>query len=175
MLKLILMVIALLVLGLLLYAATRPDDFRVERSISIKAPAEKVFPLINDLHRWQAWSPYEKRDPAMKRHFSGTDSGVGAAYAWDGNNQVGSGRMEIIESSAPLKIRIQLDFLKPFEGHNTAEFTLLPAGDATQVSWAMYGPANYMSKLMGLFCDMDQMIGKDFAAGLASLKTVSER
>ncbi|MBX9945394.1 MAG: SRPBCC family protein [Reyranella sp.] len=168
-------IIAVLVVGVLIYAASKPDSFRVQRSASIKAPPDKIFALINDLRAWNAWSPYEKKDPAMKRTFSGASSGKGAIYEWDGNNQVGKGRMEITETTPPGKILIKLDFIKPFEGHNTAEFTMEPKGDDTVVTWAMYGPAAFMTKLIGIFMNMDAMIGNDFAAGLANLKVVAEK
>jgi len=168
-------IVAVVVAGLLIYAATKPDWFTVRRTASIKAPPDRLFALINDLHRWNAWSPYEKKDPDMKRSFGGADQGTGAVYAWDGNKNVGSGRMVIVESNPPRKIVIKLDFLKPFEGHNTAEFTMDPQGDNTNVTWAMYGPSTYMFKVMGIFMDMDKMIGNDFAAGLANLKAVAEK
>lgn len=171
----ILIFIFVLVAGLLGYAAIQPDAFRVERSASIKAPPEKVFALINDFHAWTAWSPWETKDPAMKRIHSGAASGKGAVYAWEGNNQVGQGSMQITRSDASSRITIQLDFIKPFEGHNIAEFTLQPQGDSTHVTWAMYGPSPYLSKLMGVFFDMDHMIGKDFEAGLANLKASAEK
>jgi carbon monoxide dehydrogenase subunit G len=145
------------------------------RATSIKAPPEKIFPFINDFHRWGAWSPYEKKDPAMTRSFGAATSGKGAAYAWDGNKDVGQGRMEITESSAPSKVAIRLDFVRPFEAHNAVEFTLEPTGDATAVTWRMQGRMPYLAKVFGLFCDMDGMVGKDFEAGLASLKTAAER
>jgi len=171
--------LVVVVAGILIYAATRPDTFRVQRSASIKAPPEKIFPLINDLRSWGAWSPYEKKDPAMKRTFSGPPSGKGAVYEWDGDKNVGKGRMEITEATPPNKVLIKLDFIKPFEGHNTAEFTMEPKGDNTVVTWAMYGPCPYMAKVMGvvmgLFMNMDDMIGNDFAAGLASLKAAVEK
>lgn len=167
--------LVVVVVGILIYAATRPDTFRVQRSATIKAPPDKIFALINDLHGWNAWSPYEKKDPAMKRTFSGASSGKGAVYEWDGNNQVGKGRMEVIETTPPSKILIKLDFIKPFEGHNTAEFMIESKGDSTLVTWAMYGPAAFMTKLIGLFMNMDTMIGDDFAAGLANLKGVAEK
>lgn len=161
--------------GILVYAATRPDSFRVERSATIKAPPDKIFGLIAELQGWTAWSPYEKKDPDMKRTFSGPASGKGAVYEWVGNKNVGQGRMEIVEATPPSKIAIKLDFLKPFEGHNTAEFTMTPAGDNTTVTWAMYGPSPYVAKVMGTVLDMDKMIGRDFEAGLAALKTVTEK
>ena len=167
--------IAIVVAGILIYAATRPDTFRVQRSVSIKAPPEKIFPLINDLHAWSAWSPYEKKDPGMKRTFGGAAAGKGAIYEWDGDKNVGKGRMEITDATSPSKIVIKLDFYKPFEGHNTAEFTMEPKGDNTVVTWAMYGPAAFMMKVMGIFMNMDNMIGNDFAVGLANLKAVAEK
>lgn len=174
MFKIIAIIIVALVAGVLVYAYTRPDDFRVERQISIKAPPEKIYPLIADLHAWSAWSPYDKLDPAMKRTFSGADSGKGAVFAWDGNSKAGAGSMEITDALTPSRVVFKLDFVRPFEGHNTARFSLEPAGDATTVTWAMYGPAAYISKLMGVFFDMDSMIGKDFESGLATLKSISE-
>jgi uncharacterized protein YndB with AHSA1/START domain len=175
MLKIFVIVVVVLVGAVLAYAATRPDAFRVQRTLSIKAPPEKIFALINDLRGWGAWSPYEKKDPAMKRMLSGAASGKGAVYEWEGNGDVGKGRMEIAETSPPTKVVIKLDFVKPFEAHNTVEFSLEPRGDATKVSWAIFGPSPYLSKLMGIFLDMDKMIGKDFEDGLASLKAVAER
>lgn len=171
--KTLALILLLVVAATLIFAATRPNTFRVQRSITIKAPPETIFPLIDTLGHWRQWSPYEQLDPAMQRTYQGPDRGVGAVYAWDGNNKVGAGRMQIIESVPPSKIVFKLDFLRPFESHNTATFTLLPNGDHTTVTWAMEGPAPYLSKLMGLFFDMDEMIGKDFAAGLTRLKTLS--
>jgi uncharacterized protein YndB with AHSA1/START domain len=159
----------------LILAATKPDTFSVQRAISINAPPEKIFPLINDFHQWKSWSPYENKDLAMKRSYSGAAEGRGAVYGWEGNKNVGSGRMEILETSAPSKIVIKLDFFTPFEGHNTAEFTLLPQGDATNVTWLMHGPAPFMSKMMQVFMNLDHMIGKDFEVGLANLKNLAEK
>ena len=175
MLRIIAIVVVVLVCGVLILAATKPDSFRVERSASIKAPPERIFPLINDLHNWTAWSPWEKKDPAMKRTHSGAPSGKGAGYAWDGNSDVGSGTMEIIESTPPSKVRIKLDFIEPYEGHNITEFALTPQGDTTRVRWSMEGPAPFISKLMQVFISMDKMIGDDFEAGLASMKAAAEK
>src|SRR6266850_8035381 len=155
MFKKIAMVVAVLIAALLVFAATRPDTFRVQRAASIKAPPEKVFALLNDFQRWEAWSPWEKKDPAMKRTFSAATSGKGAQYAWEGNREVGQGSMEIAESVPPSKVGIKLDFLKPFETHNMVEFTLEPKGDSTNVIWAMQGPAPYISKDMQVFVSMD--------------------
>ena len=167
--------VAIAIAIVLVLAATKPDTFSVRRVTTVRAPPEKIFPLINDFHQWGTWSPWEEKDPAMKRTYSGTGSGKGAVYAWDGNKNVGTGRMEILEVSAPSKIVIKLDFFKPFEAHNTAEFTMLPQGDATSLRWLMHGPAPFMSKVMQVFMNMDKMIGKDFEAGLAKLKKLTER
>ena len=175
MFKTIAIVVVVLIAGILAYAATQPDKFRVQRSTSIKAPPEKIFALINDLHSWGSWSPWEKKDPAMKRTFSGAASGKGAAYAWEGNSNVGEGRMEIVDASPPSKVTIKLDFVKPMEGHSTAEFALEPKGDSTNVTWAMYGPNSYLAKVIHIFMSMDKMIGDDFEAGLANLKSVAEK
>ena len=173
--RIILMVLVVLVISLLIFAATKPDSFQVQRTASIKAPSEKIFPFIDDFQNWGSWSPYENKDPAMKRTRSGPASGKGAVYEWDGDKNVGKGRMEITESSPTSKIVIQLDFFKPFEAHNVAEFTLEPQGDSTKVTWAMHGPAPFISKLMQVFMSFDNMIGKDFEAGLANLKAVAEK
>jgi uncharacterized protein YndB with AHSA1/START domain len=175
MFKTIGIVVVVLIAALLAYAATKPDTFRVQRAASIKAPPEKIFALLNDFQRWEAWSPWEKKDPAMKRTFSAATSGKGAQYAWEGNREVGQGRMEIAESVPPSKVAIKLDFLKPFEAHNMVEFTLEPKGDSTNVIWAMQGPAPYISKVMQVFVSMDTMIGKDFEAGLGNLKAIAEK
>lgn len=170
----VVVVVVVAVAGLLIYAATRPDNFRVERSIAVKAPPDKVMALVGDLRGWTAWSPYEKKDPGMKRSYSGAPAGKGAVYEWDGNNQVGHGRMEILEA-APSKVLIKLDFMTPFEAHNTAEFSAVPRGDNTTVTWAMYGPSPYIAKVMQTVMNMDRMIGTDFEAGLQSLKAVAEK
>jgi uncharacterized protein YndB with AHSA1/START domain len=168
-------VLAIAVAVVLILAATKPDTFSVRRAATVKASPERIFSLINDCHQWGSWSPWEHKDPAMKRTYSGADSGKGAVYAWDGNKNVGSGRMEILEASLPSKIVIKLDFFAPFEAHNTAEFTMLPQGDATNLTWVMHGPLVFMAKVMHVFIDMDKMIGKDFEAGLANLKKLTEK
>ena len=175
MLKTILIIVVVLIAAVLMYAAMKPDAFRIQRSATIAAPPDKVFTYINDLHSWANWSPWEKKDLAMKKAHSGAPQGKGAVLEWDGNKDVGTGRMEILESIPPSKALIQLDFIKPFEAHNTAEFTLAPSGGSTQLTWAMYGPQPYMLKLMTLFCSMDKMVGKDFEDGLASLKVLAEQ
>jgi Polyketide cyclase / dehydrase and lipid transport len=163
------------VAGVLLLAVSKPDTFRVQRATSIKAPSDRIFPLIADFHGWSAWSPYEKLDPAMKRTFGGADKGKGAVYEWESDGKAGKGRMEITDAPAPSKVTIKLDFLKPFESHNTAEFKLEPSGDSTELTWAMYGPNLFIGKVMSIFFDMDKMIGKDFETGLANLKTLAEQ
>jgi uncharacterized protein YndB with AHSA1/START domain len=168
-------VLAIAIVVVLILAATRPDTFRVERAAVVNAPAEKIFSLIADFHQWLNWSPWEGRDPELKRIYSGTERGKGAVYAWDGNRNVGSGRMEILQADPPSKILIKLDFLNPFEAHNTAEFTMLPQAGATNVIWVMQGPAPFLSKVMQVFMDMDRMIGRDFETGLANLKAAAEK
>lgn len=168
--------IVVLLAALLGYAATKPDTFRVQRSASIQAPPAKVFGLINDFHSWTSWSPWEKLDPALKRTHSGAGSGVGAVYEWEGNKKVGQGRMEIMESSPSSKIVIKLDFIKPWQAHNTAEFMLDGQGNATNITWAMHGAQPFMLKVMTtVFFNMDKMIGKDFETGLANLKSIAEK
>jgi uncharacterized protein YndB with AHSA1/START domain len=171
MLKVIGIVVVVVVAGILIYAAMQPDGFRIERSATIKAPPEKIFVQVNEFKAWTGWSPWEKIDPALKRTYSGAPGGKGAAYAWEGNKDVGTGSMEITESVAPSRIVIKLDFLKPFEAHNTAEFSFAREGDATKVTWAMHGPSPYLSKLMGLVFNMDRMVGGMFEQGLAKLKS----
>jgi uncharacterized protein YndB with AHSA1/START domain len=170
----IIILLIVLIAALLIFAATRPDTFRVQRRISIKAPPEKVFALINDFRNWVLWSPWEKMDPSMKKAHSGATVGKGAVYEWEGNRKVGKGRMEIIESSPSSRIMIQLDFIKPIEGHNMTEFSLKAERGFTIVTWAMYGSNPYMAKLTGLFFDMSNMIGKDFETGLSGMKTAAE-
>lgn len=175
MLKIAALVVAGLVVVVLVIAATRPDTFRIERSLAIKAPPAKIYPHVADFKAWTAWSPWEQRDPAMQRTYGTSTSGVGASYAWEGNKEVGKGRMEIAEMNAPSELRIKLDFLKPIEAHNIAEFTFKPEGDATVVRWSMHGPQPFFAKVMGVFMDMDKMVGPDFEAGLAKLKAVAEK
>ena len=175
MLKIISLAVVAVVGGFLIYAATRPDSFRVERTATINAPPERIFPLINDFQRWGAWSPFEKKDAGMKRTLSGVPSGKGAVYEWDGNKEIGQGRMEIVESVPPSRVTLTLDFTRPFEAHNIVDFTLEPRGNSTQVTWAIHGPSPFISKVMSIVLNMDKMIGKDFEAGLAALKTVSEQ
>ena len=169
MFEIIAVILALAIAAALILAAKKPDIFSVRREIDIKAPPEAIFSLISDFHRWGAWSPWENKDPAMRRSFSGAASGEGAVYGWEGNRNVGSGRMEIMDTVVPSKIVIKLDFIKPFEGHNVAVFALVPQGSATRVTWTMDGPTPFVSKVMQVFVSMDALIGKDFEAGLSNL------
>jgi uncharacterized protein YndB with AHSA1/START domain len=174
MFKIILIILFLLVAAVLIFAATKPDSFRIERSRTIKASPEAVRALLVDFKQWAAWSPWEEKDPGMQRNYSGVASGVGAVYGWEGNKNVGKGRMEILDVQ-PQKVTIKLDFLAPFEAHNTAEFTLQPEGDSTKLTWAMFGPATYLSKVMTTLMSMDKMVGPDFEAGLTKLKAAAEK
>ncbi len=171
----VLVIIVVAVAALLVFAAMKPDAFRIQRAASMKAPPDMIFALINDFHNLASWSPWEKLDPHLKRTYGGSANGQGATYEWEGNKKVGKGRMEIMESSPPSKITIKLDFLKPFEAHNTAEFTLSSQGDSTQVTWAMNGRQPFMFKVMTVFLSMDKMVGKDFETGLANIKSIVEK
>lgn len=167
---------AILVAVLAIFAvvvALQPAEFQIERSAVIDAPPPKVFELVNNFHRWEAWSPWAKLDPAMTTAYEGPESGVGAIYAWSGNNQVGEGRMTITESVPSERIQIKLEFLKPFAATNTAHFTFTPQDAGTSVQWRMEGRNNFMAKAFCLFVDMDAMVGKDFEAGLASMKAAA--
>jgi uncharacterized protein YndB with AHSA1/START domain len=175
MLKRIALVFLLVIVAVLGYAATLPDTFQIERSATINAPSEKIFPLINDFRQWRAWSPWENLDPALQRTFSGPESGVGAVYEWAGNKDIGKGRMEIIESSPSSKVGIALEFLEPFEAKNTTEFTLTPVENGTTVNWAMSGQNLYIGKVMSLFMNMDKLVGKTFEQGLSDLKKAAEQ
>jgi len=160
---------------MLIMAARKTDTFRVQRTARIQAPPEKIFPLINDFGNWSAWSPYERKNPAMRRARSGAASGPGAVYAWEGDKNVGKGRMEITEARPPSRITLKLDFERPFKANNMVDFTLEPRGQSTDVTWALYGPLPYMAKVMHTIFNMDRMVGSDFEAGLASLKAIAER
>lgn len=175
MLKTIGIFIVVLIAGVLILAATKPDTFRIERKATIKAPPEKVFGFLSDLKLWGAWSPWEKKDPAMKRNFGTTTSGKGATYAWEGNKDVGVGNMEIVDSTPPSRLDIKLNFVKPFEANNRVNFAVTPAAGGSEVSWSMEGKNNFMSKLMQVFMSMDKMVGPDFEAGLANLKAAAEK
>ena len=172
-----LVVIVLLVVslaGVLAYAATKPDTFQVQRAAIIKAPADKIFPLINDLRAQSTWSPFEK-DPDLKRTHSGPAQGAGATYEWDGNRQVGAGRIAITDAKAPSQVTLALDMFRPMEAHNVVEFTLQPQGDATTVTWAMHGAQPYLAKVMSTVIDCDKMVGSMFEEGLGKLKALAEK
>ena len=173
-LSLVLIALGLALLALLAYAATRPGEFRVERRARIAAPAEQVWPHIAELRAFNRWNPYERKDPLIKGAYSGPASGVGSRYDWD-SLEVGSGSLEITAQQPGRAVQMKLDFVKPFEAHNQAEFALQPLPDgATEVRWTMQGPANFLSKLMGVFIDMDKMVGRDFEAGLQNLRQLAE-
>jgi uncharacterized protein YndB with AHSA1/START domain len=173
-LAIIALIIVLAIAIMLVLAMRKPATFRLERSTTIKAPPEKIFPFVNDFHRWMTWSPWEKMDVELKRSYGGADSGKGATYGWEGK-KAGTGGMAIIEAKPSSKILIKLDFIKPFEAHNTAEFTFTPQGDGTRVDWAMFGPNIFMARLMSTVINTDKLIGKDFERGLAALKAAAEK
>jgi hypothetical protein len=170
----ILLALAAVVLVLVVIIATRPTEFRVERSATISAPAPVVFAQVNDFHKWEAWSPYVKRDPAMKRSVEGPPAGVGAIYTWSGNHEVGEGRTTIVESRPGKLIRIKLEFVRPFAATSTAAFTFKPEGERTAVTWSLDGRNSFPAKAMGLVMSMDKMIGDDFEKGLAQMKSIAE-
>ena len=171
----ILLVIILIVAAVLIYGTMQPSAFSIVRAVDVKAPSAAVFAEINDFHKWSAWSPWEKMDPNLQRSFSGPTSGVGAKYAWVGNKKVGEGNMEITASDASKRMQLDLHFLKPFQANNVTEFTLSPATGGTHVKWEMRGHKPFMMRVMSAFMDMDKMVGKDFEAGLASLKSIVEK
>ena len=159
----------------LVLAAMKPDTFAVRRSIAINAPPERIYPLIADFKAWGAWSPWEKKDPNLKRSFGGPESGVGATYAWEGDKNVGQGGMRIVEANAPSRVGLKLDFIKPFEAHNDVVFALQPQGAATNVTWTMTGPVPFFAKIIHVVFNMDKMVGGDFEAGLTAMKAQAER
>jgi hypothetical protein len=170
----ILLILAAIIAIILVIAAFQPSGFRVVRSVTINAPATVIHAEVNDFRRWPGWSPWEKLDPAMKRTFDGPASGVGAGYAWEGNKEVGSGRMTITESRPGELILIKLEFFKPMPGICPTEFNFRSEGGATTVTWTMSGTNSYVAKIVCLFMNMDRMIGGQFEKGLADLKILSE-
>jgi hypothetical protein len=170
----ILIALVVIVVGLVAVIALQPARYRVSRSTTIAAPAPVVFAQVNDFHRWTAWSPWEKIDPAMKRTYEGPPAGVGASYTWVGSGEVGEGRMTIVESRPSDLIQVKLEFVKPFAGTSVAEFTFKPEGDRTLVTWSMTGDKNFIAKAIHLVMSMDRMIGDQFEKGLAAMKTVAE-
>jgi len=172
--KKILLVLAVVIALFVVVVSTRPSDFRVERTRIIATPPGRIFPHVNDLHLWQAWSPWAKLDPNARNTFDGPPTGKGASMHWTGDSNVGEGTMTIIESKPDQQVRFRLDFKKPFEGTNLAEFNLTPEGTSTRVSWSMTGKCNFITKAIGLFVSMDQMIGDQFGKGLDDLAKVAE-
>ena len=172
--KKVLLALAVIVVVFLAIVALQPAEFRVVRTATISAPPPAVFTQVNDLHNWEAWSPWGKLDPAMKQTYAGAPAGAGAIYTWAGNSQVGEGRMTITESNPSDLIRLKLEFLKPFTATCTSEFTFKPEGDRTAVSWSMAGRNNFMAKAFGLFMNSDKMVGGDFERGLAQMKSLVE-
>jgi uncharacterized protein YndB with AHSA1/START domain len=166
--------VLVVILAVVVFIATRPASFRIERSARIDAPPDVVFSIINDLHQWGRWSPYDKRDPAMKKTFEGSPAGPGAVYAWNGNNQVGEGRLTIMESKPGELVAMKLEFSRPFACTNRAIFTLAPSEGGTRVTWTMEGKNTLMGKAMSLFMNMDKMVGTDFEEGLANLNTTAQ-
>ncbi len=174
MIKKILIGLVAVVVLFAVIVALQPSDFRVTRSAPVAAPPSVVFAQVNDFHKWEAWSPWAKLDPAAKNSFEGPRAGTGATFRWSGNNEVGEGSMTVTESRPSELIRIKIDFLKPFEASNTAEFTFKPAGGQTQVTWSMYGTNNFIGKAFCLFNNMDKMLGGEFEKGLAQMKVAAE-
>ena len=170
----ILLALAFIVLLILVVIAGQPDEFTVTRSATIAAPPEKIFPHVNDLHQWEAWSPWAKLDPNAKNSFAGAASGAGAVMSWSGNKKIGEGRMTITGSQANEWIRFQLEFVRPFKATNTAEFAFQSAGNQTSVTWSMSGKSNFFFKVFGLFMNCDKMAGNDFEKGLAAMKAMVE-
>jgi uncharacterized protein YndB with AHSA1/START domain len=171
----VLIFINILLAAILVFAATKPNTIRVQRSIEIGAPPAKIFALLKDFHEWPQWAPQDKDDPGMTRAYSGAASGIGAVSEWNGKGSTGNGRMEIVDSVPDHRVAIKTDFVKPFAAHNLNEFTLQPAGAATRVTWTMQGTNLYVMRVMSVFINMDHLAGKHFEAGLANLKTAAEK
>jgi len=175
MIKTILLSIGAVVVAFLIYASTRPGTSHIERTVRIHAAPEAIYPYMSDFRRGELWVPYEKKDPGMKRTFSGADKGKGSIYEFAGNREVGEGRLEIIEAVEPTRVVMTLDMVEPMKAHNIVEYTITPAGDGSDVAWAMSGTCNYVGKVVGIFINVDKMVGDDFEAGLASLKALVEK
>jgi hypothetical protein len=170
----IVVAVVVIAVGAIAVIVTQPSEFRIVRTATMRAPASAVFAQINDFHRWQAWSPWARRDPSMKQTYEGAPAGEGAVYTWTGNREVGTGRMTIVESRPGERIRIKLEFFEPFAATNTSEFAFRPEGDGTAVTWSMTGRNNFVGKAIGLVMNMDRMIGGDFESGLAAMRSVAE-
>jgi polyketide cyclase/dehydrase/lipid transport protein len=175
MIKTVALIVVTFVGALLIFAATRPGTFRVARTATIQAPPDKLHGFINDMRIFNTWNPYNLKDPNIRGEYHGPAAGPGAIYRFAGNKDVGKGSIEIVESAPANKVIMKLDMLEPFEGHNIVEFTLAPRGNATEVTWAIHGPSPFMARLVGIFMNMDRMIGRDFEAGLSNLKARAER
>jgi hypothetical protein len=174
MLKTAVVVLAVVVIAILIFAAAKPATYHVQRSTTIAATPDRITPLVDDFHNWNEWSPWAKLDPNMRVTYSGSPAGQGAIYEWEGNSKVGKGRMEIL-AAEPTTTSIKLDFFSPFASHTETNFVLEPQGSATRVTWTMDGPNTFATKLMSVFSSMDKMIGKDFDTGLSQLKSAAER
>lgn len=170
----ILLALAVLVVAFIAVVVAQPDTVNVSRTVAIATPPEVPFAIVSDFHRWSAFSPWDKLDPDQKRTYSGPTSGIGSSYAWEGNDDVGAGKMTITESKPFERLDIRLEFIRPFASENAVSFLLVPSGSETQVTWQMSGRANFLSKAFGLFVDMDEMLGKDFLEGLTALKAAAE-
>jgi Polyketide cyclase / dehydrase and lipid transport len=170
----VVIIVVVVVGALAVIVALQPSHYRVERSTTISAPAATVFAQVNDFHKWEAWSPWAKLDPAMRQAFEGASAGTGAVYTWSGNSEVGEGRMTITDSHPTDSIKIKLEFVKPFAATNATDFTFTPQANQTNVKWTMSGDNNFVGKAFGLFMNMDKMVGTDFEKGLAQLKAVAE-
>lgn len=164
-----------LVLALVVYAATRPNEMRIERAIEIDRSPDRVFALVNDFREWKAWSPWEELDPSMKRSYEGAERGKGAVYTWDGNDKAGAGRMEIVASEVPSRIQIALAFTRPFASSNKTTFAVTPTEKGARITWTMEAPRPFMMKLLGVVLNLDKAIGNDFERGLAKMKATAER
>jgi carbon monoxide dehydrogenase subunit G len=165
--------LVVLVVAFVAFVATRPAEFRVARARTVAAPPAVVHAYVEDFRRWPAWSPWERMDPAMRRELSGAPAGVGSVYSWWGDANVGEGRMTIVDSHAPRDVTVRLEFMRPMAATNTAEFTFVPHGDGTDVTWTMHGRNGFAGKAVALFLDMDEMIGTQFEQGLANLDAVT--
>jgi uncharacterized protein YndB with AHSA1/START domain len=175
MLRRILVAAVVVVGAVAVVIASRPSEFRVARATTIAAPPAVVFAQINDFHKWETWNPWGKMDPGMKQSYEGEPAGVGAVYRWSGNNEVGEGRMTIVESRPNQQVKVQLEFHKPFAATSLATFTLMPQGiNQTLVTWSMEGQNNFMAKAVHMVMNMDTMIGGQFEKGLAAMRTAAE-
>jgi Polyketide cyclase / dehydrase and lipid transport len=170
----ILLALAVLVVVAAVVIALQPSHFRIARTLTMRAPAPVVFAQVNDFHNWRAWSPFAQVDPAMQESYAGAAAGMGAVYTWSGDKRAGEGRMTLTDSLSPERIRIRLEFVRPMTATNTAEFTFQPQGDGTAVTWSMEGDRNFLFKAVGLFMNMDKIVGGEFEKGLQQMKSIVE-